>query len=156
MDGGVSGELAAYLCEAVYGSRVVITPAVCEGCGGREFLVLAGDRGVERECSACCGRAFLADREDVRTEGFWDDGSGWAVCPCGGGEFEAALAFSFDGAGSVRSVTAGLRCVEDGTCGICAGPRGPAEAGRSKLGSLRPSGGESGGQAGGRRGGWEP
>lgn len=41
-------------------------------------------------------------------------------CPCGGEEFEAAVAFSLGDDGSVRWVTLGLRCVGDGFSAVYA------------------------------------
>ncbi|GAA0296035.1 hypothetical protein GCM10010302_38410 [Streptomyces polychromogenes] len=109
----------------VDGRPLTIELLLCEGCGGREFLPLAGARGLELECTACCGRAFLAGRESWRYEDFWEDGEpGWAGCSCGGGEFEAALAFTHGEDGPVRAVTVGLRCLRDGTLGVCAAWRG--------------------------------
>lgn len=60
---------------------------------------------------------FIADSED-----FWEDvDPDWVMCPCGGEEFEAAVAFSQAGEGSVRRVTVGLRCLEDARVGVYAG-----------------------------------
>jgi hypothetical protein len=85
---------------------VKIAPSVCEGCGG----------GAERECSGCGRRAFIADSKE-----FWDDAEpSMASCLCGGEEFEAAVAFSLDGNGSVCWVTLGLRCRMDGVAGVYA------------------------------------
>lgn len=115
---GVSVELAAFLRDAVAGRPVKITPSVCEGWGGRLFCVLVDDveGGAERECSGCGSRAFIADSLE-----FWDDADpGVASCPCGGEEFEAAVAFSLAGDGSVCWVTVGLRCQKDGVAGVYA------------------------------------
>jgi hypothetical protein len=112
---GVSEELAEFL-RGVAGDRPVkVTASVCGACGGRRFFVLVDDveGGAERECSACGSRAFIADSEE-----FWDDADpGAASCPCGGEEFESAVAFSLAGDGSVRWVTVGLRCQQDGAVG---------------------------------------
>lgn len=67
-------------------------------------------------CTGCAGRAFIADSEE-----FWDDADpGEAGCPCGSDEFETAVAYSLGGDGSVRWVTVGLRCRQDGAVGIYA------------------------------------
>ncbi|MER6320437.1 hypothetical protein ABT237_42875 [Streptomyces sp. NPDC001581] len=115
---GVSVELVAFLRDAVDGRPVKIAPSVCGGCGWHVFLVLVDDveGGAERECVACCSRAFIADSEE-----FWEAAEpGWAVCPCGGEEFETAVAFSLADDGSVRWVTVGLRCEKDGAAGVYA------------------------------------
>ncbi|MFJ8565561.1 hypothetical protein [Streptomyces sp. NPDC093514] len=85
------------------------------------FFVLVNASGAERECSGCSSRAFIADSEEYWNEESWEDDEPGAVgCPCGSEEFEAAVAFSLGGDGSVRWVTVGLRCVKDGFCGIYA------------------------------------
>ncbi|WP_232247980.1 hypothetical protein [Streptacidiphilus rugosus] len=112
---GVSAELAGFLRDAVDDRPVRIAPSVCGVCGGRLFFVLVDDveGGAERECSGCGSRAFVADSEE-----FWEDvDPGAAACPCGGEEFEAAVAFSLADDGSVRWVTVGLRCRRDGAVG---------------------------------------
>ncbi|MFC9646537.1 hypothetical protein ACFTZF_50275 [Streptomyces mirabilis] len=117
---GVPAELAAFLRGAVDGRPVKIAPCVC-GCGGRVLLVLVNASGAERECSGCSSRAFIADSEEYWNEEYWeDDDPGAAGCPCGSEEFEAAVAFSLGGDGSVRWVTVGLRCIKDGFCGTYA------------------------------------
>lgn len=118
---GVPAELAAFLRESDDNRPVKIVPSVCGACGGRVFSVLVTESGAERECSGCGGRAFVADSEEFWNEESWeDDEPGVAGCPCGGEEFEAAVAFSLGGDGSVRWVTLGLRCTEDGFCGVYA------------------------------------
>ncbi|MFI0243147.1 hypothetical protein [Streptomyces sp. NPDC016845] len=116
--GGVSAGLAEVLRGGDDGHPVQIVSSVCGGCRGGVFFVLLDDveGGAERVCSGCGGRAFLADSEK-----FWEDtDSGEACCPCGGKEFEVAVAFSLGGDGSVRWVTDGLQCQEDGTTGVYA------------------------------------
>ncbi|WP_405849556.1 hypothetical protein OG211_20510 [Streptomyces niveus] len=123
VDEGVSAELAVFLREVEVDDRrpVKIAPCVCEGCGGRVFLFLVNASGAERRCSACGSRAFIADSEEYWNEESWEgDEPGEAGCPCGSEEFEAAVAFSLGSDGLVRWVTVGLRCVEDGFCGIYA------------------------------------
>ncbi|MFB9603711.1 hypothetical protein ACFFTQ_12090 [Streptomyces roseofulvus] len=119
---GVPAELADFLLEAVDGRPVRIAACVCGGCGGRVFLVLVNGSGAERACAGCGSRAFVADSGEYWDEESWeDDEPGPAGCPsCGSEEFEAAVAFSLGGDGSVRWVTVGLRCVEDGFCGVYA------------------------------------
>ncbi|TJZ90687.1 hypothetical protein [Actinacidiphila oryziradicis] len=115
---GVSAELAAFLRDAGGGRLVKIAPSVCSACDGRVFFVLVDDieGGAERECSACGSRAFIADSEE-----FWEDADPRAAgCPCGSEEFEAAIAFSLADDGSVRWVTVGLRCRQDGVLGVYA------------------------------------
>ena len=115
---GVSADLAAFLRDADDDRPVKIAPAVCGGCGGRRFFVLVDDveGAAERVCSGCGGRAFIADSGE-----FWADADpGEAGCPCGSEEFETAVAFSLGADGSVRWVTVGLRCAEDGFCGVYA------------------------------------
>ncbi|WP_329302950.1 hypothetical protein OG410_35920 [Streptomyces sp. NBC_00659] len=117
---GVPAELAAFLRGVVDGRPVKIAPSVC-GCGGRVFFVLVNASGAERECSGCSSRAFIADSEEYWKEESWEDEEpGAAGCPCGSEEFEAAVAFSLGGDGSVRWVTVGLRCIKDGFCGTYA------------------------------------
>jgi len=116
IDDGVSVELAAFLRGGVGSRPVKIVPCVCGECGERVFSVLVDDdEGVaERKCVGCGSRAFIADSEE-----FWADADpGEAACPCGGEEFEAAVAFSLDGDGSVRWVTVGLRCRQDAAVGV--------------------------------------
>ncbi|GAA2124086.1 hypothetical protein GCM10009727_11190 [Actinomadura napierensis] len=78
--------------------------------------MLVNESGAERECCGCGTRAFIADSE----EAWEDDEPEGAGCPCGGEEFEAAVAFSLADDGSVRWVTLGLRCVKDGFSGVYA------------------------------------
>lgn len=83
-------------------------------CTGREFLPLvdAVEGAVALECTACCMRMFIADSEELREDVHLD----WAACPCvWGGEAAVASALADDG--SVRKVTVGLRCLEDGIVG---------------------------------------
>ncbi|QDY78829.1 hypothetical protein [Streptomyces qinzhouensis] len=115
---GVPADLAEFLRSTDDGRPVTIVPSVCGGCGGRVFSVLIDDveGGAERMCTGCGGRAFLADSEE-----FWAEADpGEAACPCGGEEFEAAVAFSLTDDGSVRWVTIGLRCRKDGAVGVYA------------------------------------
>jgi hypothetical protein len=118
---GVSAELAEFLRGAVDGRPVRIVPSVCEACGGPRFFVLVNMSGAQRECSGCGSRAFIADSEEYWNEESWeDDEPGAAGCPCGSEEFEAAVAFSLGGDRSVRWVTVGLRCIDDGFSGVYA------------------------------------
>lgn len=111
----VPAELAAFLRGADDCRPVKIASSVCRGCGGRVFYVLVNESGAERECCGCGSRAFIADSEEYWNEESWeDDEPGAADCPCGGEEFEAAVAFSLADDGSVRWVTLGLRCIKDG------------------------------------------
>jgi hypothetical protein len=115
VDDGVPAELAEYLRGAVDDRPVKITPSLCGGCGGRRFFVLVDDveGGAERECCGCGGRAFIADSEE-----FWEEADpGAAGCPCGGEEFEVAVAFSLARDGSVGWATVGLLCQNDGAVG---------------------------------------
>ncbi|WP_377268337.1 hypothetical protein [Peterkaempfera sp. SMS 1(5)a] len=85
------------------------------------FSLLVNESGAERECSGCGSRAFIADSAEYWSEEHWeDDEPGAAGCPCGSEEFEAAVAFSLAGDGSVRWVTVGLRCAQDGFAGVYA------------------------------------
>ena len=69
---------------------------------------------AERACVACGLRALIADSGE-----FWEDADpGDAACPCGGEEFEAAVAFSLGEDGSVRWVTVGLLCQRDQALGV--------------------------------------
>ncbi|MER7171938.1 hypothetical protein [Streptomyces mesophilus] len=118
---GVSAELAKFLREAEDGRPVMIAPSVCDGCSSRSFFVLVNTSAAARECAGCGSRAFIADSEEYWNEESWeDDEPGAAGCPCGGEQFEAAVAFSLGEDGSVRWVTVGLRCLKDGFCGIYA------------------------------------
>ncbi|WP_327289232.1 hypothetical protein [Streptomyces sp. NBC_01198] len=115
---GVAAELADVLRDAVDDHPVKIVPSVCEECDGRVFSVLVDDLegAAVRVCADCGDRAYLADSEE-----FWEDADpSEAVCPCGGEEFESALAFSLTPDGSVRWVTLGLRCVKDRVPGVYA------------------------------------
>ncbi|MEV7213275.1 hypothetical protein AB0O31_09310 [Kitasatospora cineracea] len=114
--GEVSAELAACLREAVGDVPAVLGGCVCEECGGRVFTVWVDDTQgcAGRECVRCEGRAFLADSAEV-----WQEADpGVAECPCGGDEFEAAVAFTLTAGGAVRWVTVGLRCQRDGATGV--------------------------------------
>lgn len=118
---GVPADLAVFLRGAVDGRPVKIASSVCQGCGGRVFFVLVNASGAERECCGCGSRAFIADSEEYWNEEAWeDDEPGAAGCPCGGEEFEAAVAFSLAADGSVRWVALGLRCIKDGLSGVYA------------------------------------
>lgn len=117
----VPQELATVLRSGDDGRPVLIAACVCAECGGRVFSALVNASGVERACARCGSRAFLADSEEYWSEECWeDDEPGAACCPCGGEEFEAAVAFSLGADGEVRWVTVGLRCTRDGFCGIYA------------------------------------
>ena len=114
----VPGELAEFLREAAEYQPVLLAGCVCEGCGGRAFTVWVDDAEgcAGRGCVRCGQLAFLADSAEV-----WVDAEpGSAECPCGGDEFEAAVAFSLTADGSVRWVTVGLRCLRDGALGVYA------------------------------------
>ncbi|WP_242887535.1 hypothetical protein [Actinomadura litoris] len=118
---GVPAELAMFLRKALDGRPAKIAPSICRGCGGQVFFVLVNESAAERECRDCESRAFIADSKEYWNEESWeDDEPGAAGCPCGGEEFEAAVAFSLANDGSVRWVTLGLQCVEDGFCGVYA------------------------------------
>ncbi|WP_433467358.1 hypothetical protein [Spirillospora sp. CA-128828] len=118
---GVSAELGAFLRNAVDDRPVKIVSSACEGCDGRVFSMLVIESGAERECSGCGRRAFIADSGEYWSEESWEeDEPGAACCPCGGEEFEAAVAFSVRDDGSVRWVTVGLRCRQDGFSGVYA------------------------------------
>ncbi|MEU9338569.1 hypothetical protein AB0D49_36375 [Streptomyces sp. NPDC048290] len=122
IDEGVPAPLAALLRDPDDPRPVRIVPCVCAGCGGRTFTALVGESAAARECAGCARRAFIADSEEYWGPEFWEEEGepGRAGCPCGGEEFEAAVAFSVDGDGAVRWVTLGLRCVADGDCGVYA------------------------------------
>ncbi|MFD6280242.1 hypothetical protein ACFWFI_32485 [Streptomyces sp. NPDC060209] len=113
----VSAELAAFLRD-VDDRPVRVSASACGGCEGRvfsvDFDVVEGV--VERQCIACGIRAFIADSAE-----YWDEAEPCvAECPCGSDEFEVAVAFSLMGDGSVRWVTAGVRCQQDGAVAVCA------------------------------------
>ncbi|RAJ47226.1 hypothetical protein K353_00428 [Kitasatospora sp. SolWspMP-SS2h] len=114
--GGVSVELRTFLRKAVADGPTVLLGCACEDCGGRVFTVRVD--GVEgcagRECVRCKGRDFLADSAEV----WWEADPAVAECPCGGDEFEAAVAFSLTADGAVRWVAVGPRCQRDGTPGV--------------------------------------
>ncbi|MER6916102.1 hypothetical protein ABT354_30900 [Streptomyces sp. NPDC000594] len=115
---GVSVDLAEFLRSADENRPVKIVPSVCDVCGGRVFTVFVDDvaGGAGRVCTGCGGCAFLADSEEI-----WEEADpGVAGCPCGGEEFETAVAFSLGRDGSVRWVTIGLRCRKDGAVGVYA------------------------------------
>lgn len=115
---GVSADLAKFLRNIGENRPVKIVPAVCGRYGGRVFSVLVDDveGAAERVCARCRGRAFIADSEE-----YWEDADpGEAGCPCGSEEFETAVAFSLADDGSVRWVTLGLRCRQDGAVGVYA------------------------------------
>lgn len=115
---GVPDALAVFLRGADDGRPVLVVPSVCGECAGRVFSVLVNESGAERECAGCGSRAFVADSaEHWDEESLADDEPGPAGCPCGGEEFEAAVAFSLGADGTVRWVTVGLRCVLDGFSG---------------------------------------
>ncbi|WP_031485916.1 hypothetical protein [Streptomyces bicolor] len=114
---GVPADLAALLRE-VDDRPVRISASACGDCGGRTFFVHFDEveGGVRRDCGACGGRAFIADSAE-----YWEEAEPCvAECPCGCDEFEVAVAFSLTGDGSVRWVTVGLRCQQDGTVAVCA------------------------------------
>jgi hypothetical protein len=114
----VSPELAAFLRTATDAGPMTIVPVVCDECGSRVFSVAVDEdaTAAERTCVACGSRAFVADSED-----YWSDvEAGDAACPCGGEDFEAAVAFSLRDDGEVRWVTVGLCCTKDGEPGVYA------------------------------------
>jgi hypothetical protein len=118
VDEGVSAELAALLLGAVDDRPVKISSCVCGDCAGRVFSLRFDDveGGAERECSGCGAQAFIADSAE-----YWEEADPCVLeCPCGSEEFEVAVAFTLSADGSVRWVTVGARCPEDGAPGVCA------------------------------------
>lgn len=71
-------------------------------CGGRVVRVLGDgvEGGAERDGPGCGGRAVIADIEE-----HWADADPAASgCPCGGGEFEGAVAFAAVRVGADRGI----------------------------------------------------
>jgi hypothetical protein len=90
-----------------------IRDSVCSRCGGRVFG-LRGDP-VEgcgrRTCRRCGHKEFIADSAEI-----WSTARPRTCsCPCGGTDFNLAVAFTLRSSGDVRWVTVGERCV---ACGI--------------------------------------
>lgn len=92
-----------------------IRDCVCGRCGGRVFG-LRGD-GTEgcgrRTCRGCGRKEFIADSADIWAEARPRTCS----CPCGGKDFNLAVAFALRASGDVRWVTVGERCVACGVLG---------------------------------------
>lgn len=113
----VPTELAACLRESD-DRPLTIIESVCANCDGRVFEVAINEDAdaARRTCVACGDSAFLADSEDHWTE----TDIGYAACPCGNEEFEAAIAFAIGPDDEIRWTTVGLRCTEDGATGVYA------------------------------------
>ncbi|MGR6912855.1 hypothetical protein ACU635_01195 [[Actinomadura] parvosata] len=112
--------LADFLREYRAGGYAVqqVREAVCGGCAGRRFNVMADDDAgcVRRICVACADTFYVADSADYVDEA----DLGECACPCGGEEFAVAVGFAFRGDGEVRWVSVGLRCLRDGSLGVYA------------------------------------
>ncbi|MEV6524774.1 hypothetical protein AB0M43_22720 [Longispora sp. NPDC051575] len=116
IDESVPAQLVELFADGGDGRPLRVVACVCAGCGGRAFVVRLDDTegAAERECAACGARAFLADSGE-----YWDEAEpDEAECPCGGGEFEAAVAFTLGDDGTVRWVTVGLLCRRDAFAGV--------------------------------------
>ncbi|AQZ67216.1 hypothetical protein BKM31_42350 [[Actinomadura] parvosata subsp. kistnae] len=118
-----SGELEGldgFLREYRAGGYAVqqVREAVCGGCAGRHFNVMADDDAgcVRRICVACGDASYVADSADYVDEA----DLGECACPCGGEEFAVAVGFALRGDGEVRWVSVGLRCLRDGSLGVYA------------------------------------
>ncbi|TYB45141.1 hypothetical protein FXF51_60170 [Nonomuraea sp. PA05] len=111
-------DLADFLRQYQPGGYAVqrVSEAVCAGCGGKRFNVMADDvEGcVQRICVACGDAAYVADSADYVEEADLAE----CACPCGGEQFAAAVGFAFRGDGEVRWVSIGLRCLRDGSLGV--------------------------------------
>ena len=111
--GSESADLDEYLraltAQSYAADRVV--HARC-ACGSDRFMSVDADEGcAQRTCTACKQKHLICDSADS-----WADASAKPVkCPCGGKEFEVAVAFSHRDDGSLKWVTVGERCT---TCGV--------------------------------------
>lgn len=120
LEGADFEDLADLLREHQSGGYAVqrVSEAVCAGCAGRRFNVMAADvEGcVQRLCVVCGDASYIADSAD-----FVDEADlGECACPCGGEEFAVAVGFAFRSDGEVRWVSIGLRCLRDGSLGVYA------------------------------------
>ncbi|GAA4587425.1 hypothetical protein GCM10023194_36280 [Planotetraspora phitsanulokensis] len=113
-------DLAEFIRECQPGGYAVerVREAVCAGCTGKSFHVLADDvEGcVQRVCVVCGDAFYIADSAEYED----DADLGECACPCGGEEFGVAVGFAFRGDGEVRWVSVGLRCLKDGGLGVYA------------------------------------
>ena len=113
-------DLAEYV--TAYSSRNYraddIRQSRCGTCQGTVFgLVIDDTEGcAQRTCGSCSASAFICDSAE-----YWDQADpGEAECPCGGGDFETAVGFSFIERGEIRWITVGGRCVRCGVLGVYA------------------------------------
>ncbi|MDT9687103.1 hypothetical protein Q5762_01810 [Streptomyces sp. P9(2023)] len=111
----------------VPGGRVVTASVVCPMCGSPDSESAEFEAsGGECFCVACCLPIGILDGDIARAFGR-ADASLWKLtpgpsaepaaldsCPDGHGVFQMAVALCLDADDSVRGVTVGLRCVEDG------------------------------------------
>lgn len=113
--GSDAGDIDEYLreCTADGYPAGKIRRSACASCGATVFG-LRGDPdegSARRTCRGCGLKAFIADSEET-----WADSEPRTCrCPCGGRDFEVAVAFSLRDDGDVRWVTVGSRCT---ACGI--------------------------------------
>lgn len=107
--------LRAFTAERHPADRIV--HARCD-CGHDRFEVLADANAgcVQRRCSRCRTRRFIADSEEQSA----DANPKALVCPCRSRMFEVSVAFSHREDGTVKWLTVGQRCVKCGVLGAAA------------------------------------
>jgi hypothetical protein len=118
--GATFDDLADFLRRPVEDDYTVdaVRECICASCNGRTFEVEVAyeDQGARRTCLDCGDRAYIGDSEE-----YWDDDAEARVvceCPCGGGQFAAAVGYSMLDDGDVRWIFVGLRCLGCGQLGV--------------------------------------
>jgi hypothetical protein len=114
--GSERADIAEYLraltADSYPADRVI--HATC-ACGNARFrLSVDADEGcAQRTCTSCKQKHLICDSAES-----WADASAKPVkCPCGGKEFDVAVAFSHRDDGSLRWITVGERCTACGVLG---------------------------------------
>jgi hypothetical protein len=122
---GVDDLIAYFDAEpAEYETHQVVT-ARCTDCSGLVFGLEMDESAtcVRRTCVQCKQTAYMLDSEDQWPAADEEEASYVAECPCGAGQFETAVGFSFyDNTpdSDVRWVSVAARCTADGLIGYYA------------------------------------
>lgn len=95
-----------------------VVESVCVGCAGRAFRVLADDNVgcVQRICVNCARTSYIADSDETQQDADLRP----CQCPCGGEAFGVAVGFARRPDQDIRWISVGLRCLGEGTLGVCA------------------------------------
>lgn len=120
--GTSSADLREYLTEFKAGGYEVIDVLEvpdCSACGnsvGYRVRIDDEEGYADRVCASCGHSHLMLDSADFVEDAAPED----AACPCGAEVFDVAVGFSTRDDGSIRWVSIGLRCRDDGVLGCYA------------------------------------